>query len=169
MRRGRNALVSQLRLIHIRDMKPSTLWTAAIFLTTALVTPTLADAHCQIPCGIYDDHARVHALREDIQTIRKAVTNIQQLAAKKNAQNQNQLVRWIMNKEAHAERIIRTVSDYFLTQKIKPNSPNYVEILRAHHAVMVAAMKCKQKASMDAVNELTDAVNVIEPYWPRKR
>lgn len=140
-----------------------------------MVSPTRADAHCQIPCGIYDDHARIHSIREDITTIEKAVTNIGELAGKKDAQSANQLVRWVTNKEEHAERIIRTISDYFLTQKIKPADPKakkehakYLEMLARHHAVMVAAMKAKQNASMEAVANLKKAVDAIEGYWPAK-
>ena len=146
-----------------------------IALGAVVTLPDRADAHCQIPCGIYDDHARVHSIREDITTIEKAVNNIRQLAGKKDAQSANQLVRWITNKEEHAEKIIRTISDYFLAQKIKPADPKdekahaaYMEMLARHHAVIVAAMKAKQNASMDAVKNLKKAVDAIEGYWPKK-
>jgi nickel superoxide dismutase len=33
--------------------------------------------------------------------------------------NYNQLVRWIMNKETHADEIQRIVTQYFMTQRIK--------------------------------------------------
>ena len=39
-------------------------------------------AHCQIPCGIYDDHARVALMLEDVATIHKAVSQIADLAAR---------------------------------------------------------------------------------------
>lgn len=155
-------------------MDRRTILTALVFCA-AWAAPHAARAHCQIPCGIYDDHARIHAIREDITTIEKAVTNINELAGKKDAQSANQLVRWINNKEEHAERIIRTISDYFLTQKIKPVDMKdmkahaaYLEQLAKHHAVMVAAMKCKQNASMDHVEALKKAVDQIEGYWPKK-
>lgn len=146
-----------------------------IALTATVTLPSRADAHCQIPCGIYDDHARVHSIREDITTIEKAVKNIRELSGKKDAQSANQLVRWITNKEEHAEKIIRTISDYFLTQKIKPADAKddkaqaaYLQMLARHHAVMVAAMKAKQNASMDAVKDLKAAVDAIESDWPKK-
>jgi nickel superoxide dismutase len=44
---------------------------------------------------------------------------IAELAGKSDAQSQNQLVRWVMNKENHAQKIISTISDYFLTQRVK--------------------------------------------------
>ncbi|TNE45508.1 MAG: superoxide dismutase [Deltaproteobacteria bacterium] len=134
-----------------------------------------ANAHCQIPCGIYDDHARIHGMYEDILTVRKAVRLIKALSNKKDAQSRNQAVRWIVNKEKHAEAIIRTISDYFLTQKIKaPKAKDakatqayYIKLAR-HHAVMKAAMKVKQTVSGKAVDALKAAVDGIANYWPHK-
>ena len=77
-------------------------------------------AHCQVPCGIYDDAARIAQIREDITTIEKATHKIAALAGQSDAESQNQLVRWINTKEEHASHIIEIVSEYFLTQKIKP-------------------------------------------------
>ena len=148
---------------------------AALLVTAAALAPRPAQAHCQVPCGIYDDHARVHAMREDATTIEKAVKMIGELAKKKDAQSANQMVRWINTKEQHAERVIRTVADYFLTQKLKPVAAKsgkehaaYLQKLEAHHAVMVAAMKCKQTVSADAVAALSKALDGIEMYWPAK-
>ena len=43
--------------------------TIFIMMITAAVmgmgSPQAIHAHCQIPCGIYDDHARVEAMLED--------------------------------------------------------------------------------------------------------
>ena len=55
--------------------------TAAIWLTR---TQTVS-AHCQVPCGIYDDQARIHQLEEDATTIAKAITEINALAGKHDA------------------------------------------------------------------------------------
>ena len=43
------------------------------------------------------------------------VSQIAELAGKTDPQSQNQLVRWVMNKETHAQNIIDSISDYFLT------------------------------------------------------
>ena len=147
------------------------MWTT---IGVALLVPALwageARSHCQVPCGIYDDSARVAQLKEHTATLRKAVQHIAQLAAKGDPQSRNQLVRWVTTKEAHAEKIIRTVSDYFLVQKIKPATQGsgrkaYLDKLVRHHAVMVAAMKCKQTASAANVAALTKAIDRIAPYW----
>jgi nickel superoxide dismutase len=150
-------------------------WTAVFAIALmAQGASQRAHAHCQVPCGIYHDKARVQMMREDIETIDKAVKQIQALARKRDAQSQNQLTRWVVTKEQHAERIIRTISDYFMAQKIKPVDPKdrggharYSEMLLRHHAVMVAAMKCKQNASTDPVKVLTRAVNGIAGYWKK--
>ncbi len=149
-----------------------TLAVAAALLTSA----SEARAHCQIPCGIYDDHNRVHQLREDTTTIAKSVKELGALAGKTDAQSLNQAVRWVMNKDAHAEKIIRTISDYFLTQKLPPPPASdkkgyaaYLEKLARHHAVMVAAMKCKQSGKADSVKALEKAIDGIEGYWPEAK
>lgn len=123
-------------------------------------------AHCQIPCGIYDDHARVAAMLEDAATVEKSVTLINELAGKSDAQSQNQLVRWIMNKEEHAQKIISTISDYFLTQRVKSSQEDYTERLKKHHAVIVAAMKAKQSSDMASVTALKESIMDLVPYYP---
>ena len=110
-------------------------------------------AHCQVPCGIYDDPARLQGLLEDTTTIDKAIKNIGDLSGKHDAESLNQLTRWINTKEDHASNIIKVVSEYFLTQKVIPVAAgsdgydSYLKKLADHHAVMVAAMKTKQKPS----------------------
>ena len=39
------------------------------------MAPLSLNAHCQVPCGIYDDHARVEAMAEDAATVIKAVND----------------------------------------------------------------------------------------------
>jgi nickel superoxide dismutase len=127
-----------------------------------------ARAHCQVPCGIYDDAARVAALREDFATIAKAMAQIVALAPKADALSKNQLARWVLTKEQHAERVMRTIADYFMAQLIKPASgPTYLETLARHHAVLVAAMKCKQSVSPADAQALAKAIDGIAGYWKR--
>jgi len=53
---------------------------------TSLVLPNPAQAHCQIPCGIYDDYARVQSMLEDAVTVKKSARLIAKLADKSDAQ-----------------------------------------------------------------------------------
>ena len=131
-----------------------------------LLTPQPSRAHCQIPCGIYDDHARVRAMLEDAATVEKSARLMAELSGKTDAQSQNQLVRWVMNKEAHAQRIITTISDYFFTQRVKPDQKDYPERLVKHHAVIIAAMKAKQHAGIEYAQALKNAVEALIPYYP---
>lgn len=141
---------------------------AAVFFVVfaILAVPQLSFGHCQIPCGIYDDHARVQAMLEDAATVEKSVKLIAELAGKQDVQSQNQIVRWVMNKEKHAQNIIATISDYFLTQRVKASQEDYNERLVNHHTVIVAAMKAKQHADMESVASLKKSIEVLLKYYP---
>jgi nickel superoxide dismutase len=134
-----------------------------------LLSPVFSFAHCQIPCGIYDDHARVQSMLEDVATIEKSITLMMELSGKTDAQSQNQLVRWVMNKEQHAEKIISAISDYFLTQRVKPDQKDYAERLAKHHTVIVAAMKTKQSADMNTVKALKESIEALSVYYPKSK
>ena len=125
-------------------------------------------AHCQIPCGIYDDYARIQTMLEDAATIQKSTRRILSLAGKDDPQSQNQLVRWVMNKEQHAQNIIETIGDYFLTQRVKPDQKNYAERLAKHHAVIVAAMQAKQHVDEKLVDQLKLSIEALALFYPPK-
>ena len=131
-----------------------------------LVSPQTGNTHCQIPCGIYDDHARVQSMLEDAVTVQKSARLIAELAGKSDAQSQHQLVRWVMNKEKHAQNIISTICDYFLTQRVKPDQKDYAERLTKHHMVIVAAMKAKQNADMTHANTLKESIEALSSFYP---
>jgi nickel superoxide dismutase len=139
-----------------------------VFVLTGmmLVSAEQSRAHCQIPCGIYDDHARVQAMLEDAATVEKSVRLIAELSGKLDPQSQNQLIRWVMNKEKHAQNIIATISDYFLTQRVKPSQKDYAERLARHHAVIVAAMKAKQHADISYALDLKASIEALLVYYP---
>ncbi len=149
------------------SLKTTVILSALSFLTFFGVVHEAA-AHCQVPCGIYDDAARISRLKEDATTIAKAVTELKSLASKSDALSQNQFTRWVMTKEDHASNIISVVSEYFLTQKVKPKSKtdaeyaDYLSSLAKHHAVMVAAMKTKQTVDQANVDALNAAIAELE-------
>ncbi len=140
---------------------------AAVGSSLLLLQP--AYAHCQIPCGIYDDHAQVQSMLEDATTAEKSAKLIGELAGKTDPQSQNQLVRWVMNKEKHAQKIISTISDYFLTQRVKPDQKDYAERLAKHHAVIIAAMKTKQNADEKYATMLKERIEALLPYYPEHK
>ena len=137
-----------------------------ILCTAAAIVPQKLQSHCQIPCGIYDDHTRVHNMLEDAATIKKAVTMLTELAGKEDPQSLNQIVRWVSNKESHAQSIIDTISNYYLTQRVKPGQDDYTERLAKHHAVIVAAMKVKQNTDSSHVDILVETIEALKAYYP---
>ena len=134
-----------------------------------LALPQSMQAHCQVPCGIYDDYARVQSMLEDTATVEKAATMIAQLAGKSDAQSLNQIVRWVNNKESHAQKVISTISDYFLTQRVNSSQSDYVERLKRHHAVIVAAMAAKQNADASFAGKLKKSIEALSEYYPEHK
>ena len=118
-------------------------------------------AHCEIPCGIYDDELRANLIYEHTVTIEKSMKNIVELS-KQNPVNYNQLVRWISNKEEHATLIQHTVSQYFMTQRIKPDTDKYTEKLSVLHKMLRAAMDCKQTTDLANVQTLRSLLKEFE-------
>ena len=110
-------------------------------------------AHCEIPCGIYDDQLRTQLIAEHATTIEKSMKQIMELS-KASPVNYNQLVRWVSNKENHATEIQQIVSHYFMTQRIKPDQKMYSENLAVLHKMLIAAMKCKQTTDLANVEAL---------------
>ncbi len=117
------------------------------------VVASIAAAHCEVPCGIYDDKLRVQLISEHITTIEKSMNQIAELGREVPV-NTNQLVRWITNKEKHAGEIQHIVSQYFMTQRIKVNTEKYAEKLSLLHRMLVVAMKCKQTVYLDHIQRL---------------
>lgn len=133
-----------------------------LLIVAAIVPMRYLAAHCEVPCGVYDDPARFTSMYEDQTTIAKAIDFIVESAGTHDATGHNQLARWIATKESHATTIQHTIAQYFMTQRIKSEDPKYVEKLTAAHAVMVAAMKCKQAAEPDTAKALYEAIHTFQ-------
>ncbi len=131
-------------------------------------------AHCEIPCGIYGDDARFAAIAEDLTTIEKSMKLIVELSADPQ-KNMNQLVRWVNNKESHANHIREIVAQYFLAQRIKAPSTDANEAHQAYtqklvllHQMIVSAMKCKQTTDLTHVKKLTDLLHEFQHLYEKK-
>jgi len=136
----------------------------AFALVLGLLTPAIPSfAHCQIPCGIYDDELRVQLIEEHIGTVEKSMKKIVELGSQKTV-DYNQLVRWVDNKETHAQEIQDIVTEYFMAQRIKPStSPgdgkttkDYFNKLSLLHAIQVHAMKAKQGTDLSEIEKLRE-------------
>jgi len=132
----------------------------AIILAVLSSSPGVVYAHCQIPCGIYDDELRVQLIEEHITTIEKSMNQIAALGKEQSA-NSNQLVRWVANKEEHAQEIQDIVTAYFMAQRVKPKPASdaaahqkYIEQLTLLHHIQVSAMKAKQTTDQGNVEHL---------------
>ena len=139
-------------------MKNGKLMILTAFCLLATAAPLWA--HCEIPCGIYGDEARFAAIAEDLTTIEKSMKQIAALAGQSDAQNANQLARWVANKEEHANRIQHVVTQYFMTQRLKAVEEGdegraaYTEKLVLLHKMLRGAMKCKQTVEVEEVEKM---------------
>ena len=140
-------------------------------LTSPLLLPAAAEAHCQIPCGIYDDELRALQLREHIGTIEKSMRLIRELSAAPE-RDDNQLVRWVENKEDHADAMVEIVTDYFLSQRIKAPAAGdaaaqaaYQERLALLHGLLVHTMKARQSTDPAVTAELLRLAAAFEVAW----
>lgn len=151
-----------------------TIKTAAV---TALAAVALlgathrVQAHCEIPCGIYDDHMRVEMLKEHFTTIEKSMKQIEEIGAQARP-NYNQLVRWVTNKDEHATEVQEIVEQYFMTQRVKPVEESagkaykaYVRQVTLLHQMVVSAMKCKQTTDTSHVGKLRSLLADFEKAY----
>jgi nickel superoxide dismutase len=130
-----------------------------------------AFSHCEIPCGIYGDPMRIAMMQEDIATIEKSMKQIMELS-KQTKPNYNQIVRWVENKEHHADKIREVVTQYFMTQRLKPVHQKdsaghgaYVQKLTLLHEMMFYAMKCKQTTDLAHVEQLKKLVDAFSKEY----
>lgn len=149
-------------------MKLFTKTTLFIFLAYATASINTVSAHCEIPCGIYGDSVRISLLYEHIETVEKSMTKIEELSTNESI-DYNQLVRWVNNKEEHANKIQDIVSQYFLHQRVKIKDisdeegyTEYINQLTLLHQVLVYAMKAKQTTDLAYIEKLRETVHTFE-------
>ena len=139
----------------------------ALLAAAALAAPPIAHAHCQVPCGIYDDELRVQLIEEHVTTVEKSMNQVAVLGNETPA-NYNQIVRWVNNKEHHAQEIQDIATAYFMAQRIKVPAQregeawdDYVNQLSLLHQIQVAAMKTKQTTDAKWISELRSLVKAF--------
>lgn len=128
-------------------------------------------AHCEIPCGIYGDRMRVEQLREHFRTLEKSMKKVVELQDADDI-NYNQLVRWVNNKELHANKVQEIVYQYFMNQRITPVEEgegvayeSYVEQLTLLHKLLVQAMKTKQTTDLEHIENLRELLDGFEDAY----
>ena len=137
-------------------------------LANHILPAEAADAHCDVPCGIYDPHlALVAALT--VVRMNQLIEALEPPAMEKPARDKymHNLARYTATKEHHAElvkhevRIIR--GDFFKPDNAPENLGQLVE------GIMKTASKARQNIDADAANELLDLVNQFaEAFWKAK-
>lgn len=145
-------------------------WLIAVPVLLAAAGPVFA--HCQIPCGIYDDAARFTLMLEDVTTIEKSMKQIVEIGGQEKP-SWNQLVRWVDNKEHHADKLTETVTFYFMAQRIKPPKDHddqaayekYVKEVTLLHHMVVHAMKAKQTTDLEHVEALRKLIEKFKASY----
>ena len=138
-----------------------------------LLVPNLAQSHCQIPCGIYGDEARFTELLEHCTTIEKSMNEINKLSTEGD-KNYNQLVRWVNNKEQHADKLSDIIVDYFMVQRVKEVAPEaegyevYLDKVTLLHKILRTAMTCKQTTDPENVASLREDISKFEKLYTTK-
>lgn len=144
----------------------------ALVVTLAALAAAPAGAHCQVPCGIYGDAMRVEMLAEHVTTIERSIKGITELAGKTSPADLNQLVRWVENKDAHADLIAEVVTEYFLRQRIKAPEggdaaaqKRYADQLATLHALLTVSMKAKQTVDPAIPGQLRELLERLKALY----
>jgi nickel superoxide dismutase len=127
-----------------------------------------AQAHCDIPCGIYDPIvAQISALT--VVRMIDLMTDFESKTADRNKEYVNSMARYIAVKEEHAERAKREIrviwGDYFKAQHVEkyPNAHTLV------HKIMQLGSKVRQTTDRDQALQLVDAINEFaQMFWETK-
>ncbi len=145
-----------------------------IFFISSIAISQKSFAHCEIPCGIFEDSVRVQLIYEHISTIEKSMNLVNELS-KAGDKNYNQLVRWVINKEEHAKKIQYIISQYFLHQRIKPVDPANVEAYAKYtnqlallHQLQILSMKSKQSTNLELIGKMKKVLHKFEHSYFHK-
>lgn len=119
-----------------------------------------AAAHCQLPCGVYDDAMRIAKMKENALTIAKCNAVILDDAAP-----QDKKIRAVSVKEEHANDTDQIATYYFMTQRLKADAENRAAKLAALHDILLAGMACKQSTNAAAVEALNQAIDAFAALY----
>ena len=130
-----------------------------------------AEAHCDIPCGIYDPVAAKIAA----QTVQKMVLRMQALDAPGVDEGQdavrayaNTMSRYVATKEEHAE-ICKKELRILWADYAWPNMPEGFDLHGSFNAALKLAGRCRQTVDMAACEELVASVDAIAAaFWATK-
>ncbi len=130
-----------------------------------LFRPRVAEAHCDIPCGIYDPTtAQLAAL-----SVARFLDQIAELTPLDSMAKQAKLARLVAQKEEHAAAVKAEVvviwGDYFKA----PHFEAHPELHDLTHEILRTASATKQELNVDHGRELVALVNrFAEIFWQTK-
>jgi len=137
-----------------------------------LAPPSVAQAHCDIPCGIYDPHllqiAALTVVR--MNQLIEALGELPAGASKADVDKwHNSFSRYVLVKEEHAElakREARVIwGDYFKPEHLEKHGDLHTTVWN----IMKLGGKCKQEANMQAAQDLLAATHKFaEAFWDTK-
>ena len=136
-------------------------------ISSRLAPTTVAKAHCDIPCGIYDPSGAQLAAR----TVARMVELIDGLDPADNSMaNRQKFVRCVMVKEQHAELVKREVqviwSDYFKPEHVG----KFPQIHELTWNILKLAGKNKQNVDAEAAAQLIAKVEEFSAiFWETKK
>ena len=130
------------------------------------ITVQEVQAHCDIPCGIYDPG---HALVACLTVIRMTDLIIDHKDVKLSVDWYNEVSRYIEVKEKHAEIVKQEVriiwGDFFKA----PQFERYPELHNLTHNIMLLGSKTRQEVNKEAALQLLEKVNrFAEIFWEVK-
>lgn len=127
-----------------------------------------AQAHCDIPCGIYDPHAmEIGAL-----TVIRMIDLMEEFKSSHGADDpeyHHNMTRYTLVKEEHAEIVKRETRVIFGDYFKKEHIDKYPELPELTHKIMQAASKGRQTTSRENAMQLLSLVNrFAEIFWETK-
>ena len=141
-----------------------------MFNPFGLIKAQKAEAHCDIPCGIYDPIAAKIAA----QSVQKMVLRIQALERPDGSDPAafldyaNKLARYVTVKEEHAE-IVKNELSILWADYGWPNLPANFDLHGSFNSALKLAGRCKQSVDMAACEELVATVDTIATaFWATK-
>lgn len=134
------------------------------------IPPSIVEAHCDIPCGIYDPHlAQIGALT--VIRMNQLIENLQAGSNDKSDTDKygNSFARYIATKEEHAELVKREVriiwGDYFKPE----HAEKFPELHQLTWDIMKLASKARQEVNMQAAQDLLGKLQrYAEIFWETK-
>jgi len=141
-----------------------------MFNPLGLIKARKAEAHCDIPCGIYDPIAAKIAA----QSVQKMVLRMQALERPDGSDDAafqdyaNKLARYVTVKEEHAE-IVKNELSILWADYGWPNLPANFDLHGSFNQALKLAGRCKQSVDMAACEELVATVDTIATaFWATK-